>query len=546
MNHAVKHELGNGVFVHGLIGADGTTWAVSFRDAVALIDCATSEPAAWLKTLGLPMPDVVLHTHVQPEHTREGTSLPGSRILVAEAERERATDFPAWQRRARTTWDNPDEWMETLGREMYGIAGSITRLPPATPLSIAGTFHAGNSIPWHDLVFTVLALPGHDREAVGFVLSRHGKNLALFSGDLLRHPSHLVNLYDLEVAYHVTVIDRLPVLLRQVAALKVPLFPATGPALVDGARAANDLATRIEKYQQALIWESGEFTTLTAPACTSLGRWDRVADGVWQINNYGNAILFIDDQGRGLMIDPGPCGFGQPDREGTFNADLALFEAEAGLRTIDTVLITHPHGDHYDQLHVVRQRYPGVKAVALDLVAEVVNQPTAWPYPALLPWYNLGHDQHVDQTLQVGTTWHWHDIAIEVVWLPGHIIAHAGYLVHWRADEFIACTGDVVQSRGESMPLFFALCNDSPADVDQGCLRTVRTLLGRGITLNLGGHSSRFRMCDSLYRESLRRMEHALPALADLFHDGDLVRASRRPGWPEPPPSLLAATPSGR
>ncbi len=180
----------------------------------------------------------------------------------------------------------------------------------------------------------------------------------------------------------------------------------------------------------------------------------------------------------------------------------------------------------------MRQRYPGARLAAMDLVARVIDAPWDYPYPALLPWYGQGCDERVDLVIPRGGVLRWHDAEIRAEHLPGHTMAHAGYFVSWRGAT-IACTGDVIQSRGESCSLFFALCNDSPPGDDDGCLKTFTTVSRYRVDLNLGGHSSRFRHCDDLYRESLTRMRHALPYLRALVPDGDLIRACRRPGYPD-------------
>ena len=56
-------------------------------------------------------------------------------------------------------------------------------------------------IEWEGLAFHVVDLPGHARHPVGFLLKLGDKPLAFFTGDLLRAPACLVNMYDLENTY---------------------------------------------------------------------------------------------------------------------------------------------------------------------------------------------------------------------------------------------------------------------------------------------------------------------------------------------------------
>ena len=209
-------------------------------------------------------------------------------------------------------------------------------------MKVAGTFREGERLTWQDLVLEVISLPGHSRHHVGFVLELNGKPLAIFTGDLLCHPAKLVNMYDLESNYGGTTLATLPAVLRDLAQRPVQLyFPATGPALPDGPAQALELADAIESYQQALNWQSGEFTPAPQPDYPRVGRYRQLHKGIYQIDNFGNCILLIDEQGRGLMFDPGPCDFESPTRVADFHRDLDLFERECGLKTIDATSPLH-------------------------------------------------------------------------------------------------------------------------------------------------------------------------------------------------------------
>ncbi|MFZ4397996.1 MAG: MBL fold metallo-hydrolase, partial [Kiritimatiellia bacterium] len=123
---------------------------------------------------------------------------------------ELASDRAAYEKAARTVWDKPEEWMQTLGREKYGVAGCVTVFPPEISLTLAGTFREGDRIAWQDLILEVIPLPGHSRHQVGFGLEMDGKPLVIFTGDILCHPAKLVNLYDLEVNYGGTALATQP------------------------------------------------------------------------------------------------------------------------------------------------------------------------------------------------------------------------------------------------------------------------------------------------------------------------------------------------
>lgn len=528
-------ELAPDIHIFSLVG-EATSHLVVRHGRGLLIDCHSTQMGRWLKNRDLPIPDLILHTHVQPEHCREAGSFPDARILVHELLEELAGKREAYERAANTVWDNPAEWMETMGREKYGVAGSVTVFPPDVPLKVSGTFREGDHIIWQDLAFEVIPLPGHGRHHVGFVLELKGKPLAVFTGDLLCHPAKLVNIYDLEINYGGTVLPTLPSVLRNLAQLHVRhYFPATGPVIPDGPAQAVDLADAIDAYQEALKWQSGIFKPAAQPDYPGVGRYLKLHRGIYQLNNFGNCILLIDDLGRGLMFDPGPCDYESPTRTVDFHKDLDLFERECGLRTVDLALVTHIHGDHYDMVPELRKRYPECRVGAWDLVARVIEAPWDFPYPALLPWYNLGFDYvTIDEVLSEDSPFNWHDVPIRSFHLPGHCYCHAAYMLTFNGLS-LAITGDTIQSRGDSGGLGFIISNHSIPDEHSGILKSYRRMVVEKVDLNLGGHGSHFVDCAAQYAESLRRIEYALPYLRRLVPGGDLDAAFLRTGFPNWP-----------
>jgi glyoxylase-like metal-dependent hydrolase (beta-lactamase superfamily II) len=238
------------------------------------------------------------------------------------------------------------------------------------------------------------------------------------------------------------------------------------------------------------------------------------------------------------MFDPGPCDYESPTRRESFQNDLALLERECGLREIDLAIITHFHGDHYDMTPDLKRRYPRCRVAAWDLVARVMEAPWDYPYPALLPWYNVGVDHvAVDEVLREGEPFFWHDTAIRTLHLPGHCYVHAAYLLSFNGLR-LAITGDTIQSRGDSDGINFgAISNHSIPDGQSGILKSYMQMVEEEVDLNLGGHGSHFTQCKALYAESLRRIEHALPFLRRLVPGGDLDTALLRPGMPRWPRS---------
>lgn len=132
-------ELATELRVYSLVGVTSSHLVVRHGRGL-LIDCHSGQMTRWLNRRGLPAPEMILHTHVQPEHCREADQFSEASILVHEQLKELACERVAYEKAAHTVWDNPAEWMKTLGQEKYGVAGSITVFPPEEPLSVSSTF----------------------------------------------------------------------------------------------------------------------------------------------------------------------------------------------------------------------------------------------------------------------------------------------------------------------------------------------------------------------------------------------------------------------
>jgi glyoxylase-like metal-dependent hydrolase (beta-lactamase superfamily II) len=534
---------------HSEITLDGTTVVHSFADTQSshlvvrgdnalLVDCHRDDMPAVLRAEGLPQPSLILHTHVQPEHCREGDAFGAVPIRVPAGEELLASDPDGFAAAAATVWDDPDDWGNSMGEEPYGVGGCPLYRPPAVPLVCAPPLVPGEQLSWAGLVLDILHLPAHGKRSVGLLLRDGDTTLGLFSGDLIVAPGVLADIASTQFNYGATFLASLPGLLHDVAALgDMPYFPATGPVLPAGAGAARALATKVEAYLAALPWRTGTFQPTPLPASEqTLGRFDRVADGIYQINTFGNSIVFIDEDGRGMVVDPGPCDyeFAMPERVVRQADDFAALEQGAGLQTVDRILITHFHGDHIDLIPGLLERYPAARVATLDHVADVVTRPHDFPYSCRLPWYNLGFDTvPVHDRMRVGDRFRWHDVEIEVLHLPGHCYAHAGFVFDFRGQR-VAVTGDTIQNRGTASGLDFIISNHS-APGRQGNLAAFRNVNRHRVDLNLGGHGSRFLAPNALYEESIARIEKAMPLLAALVPDGDLERACIPPHFPQVP-----------
>ncbi len=513
-------KIAPGIAVVTVSAADKSCHLVLSEGASLLINCLQGLEPADVVAAGYPLPEEIWHTQVDDTLAGEGRRFDAViRLPRSYAEVAMASD--AYWEKTRTTWDRPEDWMTTFGRETYGVAGSLILQLLTMPLAGFETFEIGETLMWRGLTFLVLDYSVRNFYSAGFALQQEARTLVLFSGDLVDGSGRLPDAHGFESNYAGIPWQRIACTLREAASIKPQwLFPANGEPVHEPATMLDELAAHVEGFQK-LAESKSQMIPAAASQPAAFGRYFDHGDSVYQIANFGNVILLINPEGVGLMIDPGPCDYENPHRKEDFIADLEKFEAEAGLKEIDLVLVSHFHGDHYDLWPLVRNRYPGCKLAAWLPVADVIERPWTYPYPCLLPWYDVGWNAcPVEVTTSRREPLLWHGTQIHTVHLPGHCVVHAGYWLDWNGRR-ILFSGDSIQTRGEVDSLQMPTANHSVPTTDEGHAQTYWNVLPLGIMLNLGGHSSHFQSCTELYRTSLRNIEGIATRLLDLFAEKD-------------------------
>ncbi len=517
--------------LHSLVG-EASSHVLLRRGRTLMIDCHSRHMPRWLQSRGLAAPQMILHTHVDPLHCREANLFPAAAIWVARQSADLAEASEVYRLGMQTRFDHPELWGETFGAEPYGIAGSQTLFPPRAPLKIAGGLQAGQRIMWEDVQIDVLDMPGHGRNGLAFLISLDDAPLALFCGDLVCQGGLLPRLWDMELNYVSLQWSGLRQALATACQSGATLFvPSSGYPIEDGPAAAGELRRRIDEYER-LTQSTSTLPEQTPPALSRAGRWIERMAGAFQMDNGGNSFVLIAEDGRGLMVDPGPCDYLNPQRQQAFADDLAALRPK-GLKSLEWALITHPHGDHYDMVPTLRRIYPGVQVAAWDGVARVMEAPWDYPYPALLPWYGLGFDYvHPDLILTQDAAAQLGPYAIQTAPLPGHCQPHAAYFLTHRGRR-LALTGDTVQCYGQAMHLLPNFSNDPGFAHGGGLEQSLAELLRRPIDLNLGGHGSCFLDCQKVYQESLLQVRRERQALQQMLGPGGLARWGQKPGYPQ-------------
>lgn len=499
-------------------------YLIACNGKTLLIDCPETEIP--LDGYSLEIPEVILHTHIQAEHCREFLAFPDAAVYVPAGTADIALRSPRFFKECHTVWSEGREW-DARGEEKYGIAGCVTGRPPEHPLHVCGEMIPGEIFEWQGNHFEIIALPGHGKRSIGLFWREYE---VLFAGDLLRQGGFLVNMYDQERAYGlVSGYDQLRHSLRQVLQISPKLIlPSTGPVIDEPCADIQALLERLEWIKGMPECES----TLNFQPLREFGRWRELRHGLFQNNNFGNIIIFIDEAGHGLLLDPDPCVWLDWDAScRTVHDDFDLLEQQAGLKTIDYLLITHYHGDHVQFAPLLRERY-GAKIAATPDVAAILKYPEKFRYPCTLDWYGFPFATlDVDMMLEYDKPLFWHGQAVTPIHTPGHCYAHTGFLLAWNGER-IACTGDALSYGSGPVRASWPIIYNDVAWPEGSLLITLRKLAGYRPALVLCGHSHAFEDSNGeIIAKFISAYEEAEKLAAAMLHDANLMRAMTPPGY---------------
>lgn len=282
----------------------------------ALINCHLP-PGEYFTQLELPRPSLLLATHIDAPISRQGEAFPDVPCLVPRGLLPMALNPAAVLAEAITTWDQTQNWEQVLGQETWGVAGSRKYDPPAAAIPMAQPVDDGQIIPLSDDTYLkAFSLRFYGPHSLGYELVHRGRRQAVFCGGAIQAPGKLTQIFTYEFSYSFIRFKAAIKTLEILAALPCDiLFPSVGPALRDPALAIQNLISDITAFEKASVRRPEWFTSEPHEDGPEISGYHQRAPGVFQNKKYGNTIILIDDQGNGLIVDPGPCGFEDPNRD---------------------------------------------------------------------------------------------------------------------------------------------------------------------------------------------------------------------------------------
>jgi glyoxylase-like metal-dependent hydrolase (beta-lactamase superfamily II) len=401
-----------------------------------VIDAGSGAIADRLGQVGVDRLEWVLHTH---HHRDQCWGTPrlkalGARVAVPEYERHLFDAAEAyWQ--TRRTFDNYDN------RNTFFTSG--------VDIPVDGVLEDYDKFVWRSYEFEVLPAKGHTLGSSCLIAEIDGRRMA-FTGDLLGPGGKLYQLHAMEYIYGG--LEGLMFTMQSIRALdrrRIDLgLPSHGDPVEDPAGDIRRLERRLTRAAElgrglaiAPATPVPETAYLPEPKLDPISQ-HLLWGGIWTCSNF---YVLLSDSGKALFIDYGhaytPHMHIGADHEGLESMRFVehhldeLFE-EHGVRSIDLVIPTHIHDDHTCGIPYL-QRHHGVSCWALDVVAQVLEDPAAWAStPCAFP-----KPIRIDRRLADGERFQWEEYELQIFHAPGQT-EFASIITGMIDGRKVAFTGD--------------------------------------------------------------------------------------------------------
>ena len=315
-----------------------------------------------------------------------------------------------------------EEWLSPKGVEKYWresipLRGSRTAylVVPKGFDSIDYALVDGQSIRWEDWELTVLDTPGHALAHVSIVARKKDGPRLVFCGGAFASNGKLWGPYTTDWD-HWTDAGLKPTAKSLRALLDASpdvLCPSHGPVLTKGIPEAlkQTLAAveevgflkSFERFTKQRLGNAPSYRFLAKEQAQSNGSkpWTRVSDHIWLT---GNTYVLTSKDNRCLMIDP----WDQRSAD-----QFAKLTKDEKLGTLEVVMFSHAHYDHYDGIYYLPNREK-FEVWALDAVAKPIAEPFLWRAPFL-----DARPVRFDRRPKDGETLRWREYTFRFHFLPG-------------------------------------------------------------------------------------------------------------------------------
>jgi glyoxylase-like metal-dependent hydrolase (beta-lactamase superfamily II) len=381
-------------------------------DAALLIDLGDGSVLDHLGEIGVKRVEWVLFTHHHREQCQGAPKLNGSATKLAAPEAERAL------------FENPASFRKMNVRlgDAFTVHGSSFVRPPVEAIKLDQTFSKMDTFTWRGREFRCVDTRGNSPGGMTYLLNDGGRWLA-FSGDVMVEGAKMHTWFDTDWDYGFAAgIWAIANSAAQVAAYDPAwLLPSHGPAIPKAKPQLEEFQQKLIKLERLLV--RGYPVTTFAGAMQDKTSTPTKVPNVWQVSPhifkfrgpgfFPNFYLVLAESGRGLVVD---CGLLQTN---VLDNALEGLRQHYGLKSVDAMVLTHMHGDHFLQGPHLKQKW-GAQFWALEMMAPMCERPEAFDYAAPIQSYGNGVERiKFDRLFKPGEQFTWEGTRFTVDWMPG-------------------------------------------------------------------------------------------------------------------------------
>jgi glyoxylase-like metal-dependent hydrolase (beta-lactamase superfamily II) len=391
-------------------------WVLKDGDRALLVDLGDGSVFDRLGDIGVAGVDAVLVTHHHREQVQGAAQLPAGVPVCAPAAERELLENPMKFRRMAVRLGDP-----------FTIHGSSYVRPPVEPLKVDRAFQRMDTYEWRGRTFWCLDTRGNSPGSMSYLLQRGGRWLA-FSGDVVQDGARMHTWFDSEWDYGFAAGIHAHTNAAGLLAGFDPelLLPSHGPAIRDGKKQLVELQAKLRALEKLYVRGydvhtfSGAWQDKTSTPTAVPHLW-RTLPHLYKFrgpNFYPNFCMVLADSGRALLVD---CGLFD---EKFLAESIALMKERLGLKSIDVMIPTHMHGDHFLQGPWLRKHH-GTKLWALDRMAPMCENPEWFDYAAPIQAYGQKLDGvpvdrvTFDRLFKDGESFEWEGFKFTIDWMPG-------------------------------------------------------------------------------------------------------------------------------
>jgi glyoxylase-like metal-dependent hydrolase (beta-lactamase superfamily II) len=392
-------------------------WVLRDGDAAILFNLGDGSVLPRLAEIGVRKVEWVLFTHHLREQTQGAPKLEGTgaKIAAPEAERE-LFENPLKFRRMNVRLGDP-----------FTVHGASYVRPPIRPVKLDLAFKRMDAFSWRGREIRCIDTRGPSPGAMSYLLQQGDRWIA-FTGDLVMDRATMHTWFDTEWDYGFAAgIHAITNAAGQVQGYDPAwLLPSHGPAVPDPKAMLSVYQDKLRALEKLYVrgYDVHTFSGATqdkASKPTAVPHLWQVSPHLYKFrgpNFYPNFCMVLSDNGRALLVD---CGLFD---EKFLEESIGLMRDRLGLKSIDVMIPTHMHGDHFLQGPWLRKKY-GTKLMALDRMAAVCEHPEWFDYAAPIQAYGHKLDGApvdsvaFDRLFKDGQQFVWEGFTFQVDWMPG-------------------------------------------------------------------------------------------------------------------------------